>query len=157
NFEPRAVSPKGARGLMQLMPGTARLLGVQNSFDVRQNIDGGTRHLKSLMDQYRGNVVLALAAYNAGAEAVSRYGGVPPCAETRAYVNRIVALLRRAGWVTPAEAADVRQADVSQAEREQIEGRTLHKYETADGQVIYSNLPAERLSVSVREMLEAPR
>lgn len=153
NFEPRAVSPKGARGLMQLMPGTARLLGVQNAFDVRQNIEGGTRHLKNLMDQYRGNVVLALAAYNAGAEAVARYGGVPPYAETQAYVARIVGLLRRAGWVTAAEAAEQRRTETAPVE----EGRALHKYETADGQVIYSNLPAERLSVSVREMLETPR
>ena len=154
NFEPRAVSPKGARGLMQLMPATARLLGVGNVYDVRQNIEGGVRHLRTLMDRYRGNVPLALAAYNAGAEAVARYGGIPPYAETQAYVARIVGLLRRAGWLTAAEVAEAQAAQAAQAERAAVEARMLHRYETADGRVVYSNLPAEKLSVTVREMLE---
>ena len=151
NFEPRAVSRKGARGLMQLMPDTARLLGVENVFDVRQNIDGGTRHLRSLMDRYRGNVPLVLAAYNAGAEAVARYGGIPPYAETQAYVTRILGLLRRAGWITAAEATD---AEALQAERAARQARSLHVYEAADGRVVYSNLPPEKLSGTVRDMLE---
>jgi Transglycosylase SLT domain len=100
NFEPRAVSPKGAKGLMQLMPATARLLGVRNVFDVRQNIDGGVRHLRYLMERFSGNVTLAVAAYNAGDEVVSRYGGVPPYVETQAYVTRVLALLGRAGHVS---------------------------------------------------------
>ena len=85
NFQARAVSPKGARGLMQLMPATAAQLGVRNVFDVHQNIEGGVRHLRHLVDRYGGNLALALAAYNAGVEAVGRYGGIPPYAETQMY------------------------------------------------------------------------
>jgi soluble lytic murein transglycosylase-like protein len=151
NFEPRAVSRKGARGLMQLMPDTARLLGVENTFDVRQNIEGGTRHLRSLMDRYRGNVPLVLAAYNAGAEAVTRYGGIPPYAETQAYVTRILGLLRRAGWADP---GDPKDAAALEAERAAAQARSLHVYETADGRTVYSNLPPNKLSGTVREMLD---
>ena len=151
NFEPRAVSRKGARGLMQLMPDTARLLGVENTFDVRQNIDGGTRHLRSLMDRYRGNVPLVLAAYNAGAEAVTRYGGIPPYAETQAYVTRILGLLRRAGWIDQGEPKD---AAALEAERAAAQARSLHVYETADGRTVYSNLPPNKLSGTVRQMLD---
>src|SRR5256885_6993946 len=81
----RAVSSKGARGLMQLMPATAAQLGVRNVFDAHQNIEGGVRHLRHLVG-YGGNLALALAAYNAGVEAVTRYGGIPPFAQTQAYV-----------------------------------------------------------------------
>ena len=93
NFDPRAVSRKGARGLMQLMPATAARLGVRNAFDARENVGAGVRHLRFLVDRYDGNVPLALAAYNAGVEAVARYGGIPPYAETQAYIARILRLL----------------------------------------------------------------
>lgn len=89
-FDQWAVSSKGARGLMQLMPATARRLGVHDSFDARQNIFGGTQYLRRLMDQFGGDVTLVLAAYNAGENAVLRYGGVPPYRETRAYVRRVL-------------------------------------------------------------------
>jgi soluble lytic murein transglycosylase-like protein len=92
NFNPNAVSRKGAMGLMQLMPQTARQLRVENPFDPQQNVDAGVRHLKQLMENYGGDVKLTLAAYNAGQGAVARSAGVPHFAETRNYVNRITQL-----------------------------------------------------------------
>jgi soluble lytic murein transglycosylase-like protein len=90
HFHPRAVSPKGAKGLLQLMPGTAARFGVRNSFDPAQNIMGGTRYLKELLRQFKGRVDLVLASYNAGEGAVLKYGhNVPPYRETRDYVKRI--------------------------------------------------------------------
>jgi soluble lytic murein transglycosylase-like protein len=90
SFKSRAVSPKGARGLMQLMPGTAMRFGVTNIFDPRQNIEGGARYLRFLLDRFDGNVNLALAGYNAGEGAVEKYGWrIPPYAETQEYVRRI--------------------------------------------------------------------
>jgi len=91
NFIPYARSPKGALGLMQLMPATARKHNVWRVFDPRENIEGGVRHLRLLLDQYNGNVRLALAAYNAGGGAVSRHGGVPPYPETIEYLQRVLA------------------------------------------------------------------
>src|SRR5579871_6718809 len=89
NYDPRAVSPKGAQGLMQLIPATARRFGVSDAFDPEDNIQGGARYLKYLLGLYHGDETLALAAYNAGEGAVARYGGVPPYAETRDYVAKV--------------------------------------------------------------------
>lgn len=97
NFDARAVSQKGAMGLMQLMPQTARQLQVTNPFDAAQNVDAGVRHLKALLNSYNGDVPLTLAAYNAGESAVNRNRGIPPYRETRTYVKRITDLYLKGG------------------------------------------------------------
>lgn len=107
-FNSRAVSRRGARGLMQLAPATAARLGVDDPFDPRANIDGGVRHLRALMDRFDNDLALALAAYNAGERAVISYKGIPPYRETRAYVTRILQRLERDGATS---------SDTSQRER----------------------------------------
>jgi len=90
NFNPRAVSSKGAQGLMQLMPQTSSVLGVHNAFDPETNVEAGTRYLRELLERYNFDLIKALAAYNAGPQRVEQFGGVPPYHETHAYVTRII-------------------------------------------------------------------
>lgn len=94
-YRPNAVSAKGAQGLMQLMPETAKDLGVTNAFDPAQNVDGGTKHLKYLIEKYDGKLALALAAYNAGEGTVGKYGGIPPYPETIQYIKKIERLIEQ--------------------------------------------------------------
>jgi soluble lytic murein transglycosylase-like protein len=122
-FNPWAVSAKGAQGLMQLMPRTASALGVRDSFNPRENIEGGVRHLRYLLDRYPADLSLVLAAYNAGEGAVDYYGGIPPFPETQQYVQRI---LRRGGLDLAAPAAPT---------------QAIYRFEDPDGTVTFSNIP----------------
>ncbi len=108
---PKAVSPKGAQGLMQLMPGTADKLGVKDSFDPQANVDGGVRYLRSLLELYHYDVAKALAAYNAGPKRVDQYKGVPPYRETHAYVARIIKDYNRKKLAERKAAAQQRRAE----------------------------------------------
>lgn len=131
-FDPRAVSPKGARGLMQLMPATAAEWNVDDVYDPEQNLDAGTRHLRALLEVFEGDVTLALAAYNAGAGAVRRHGGVPPYPETREYVRRVLQQLSDGPDLLPGR-------------------RGLTPYRDGRGRLVLSNVPQPGVARSSHE------
>ena len=133
NYNPNAISPKGAQGLMQLIPSTARRFGVNNVFNPVENIEGGARYLRYLLDLYHGDYRLALAAYNAGEGAVAKHGGVPPYAETQNYIQQVGRRLV--------------QAKQQQEQQKKAEGKTeppappefnpIHQIVEPDGRVHY--------------------
>jgi soluble lytic murein transglycosylase-like protein len=137
SFNPYAISKKGAIGLMQLMPETARQYGVKNRFDVNQNLEGGIRHLKYLYEKYNQNLPLTLAAYNAGEEAVKKYNGIPPYSETRNYIKKTMKSLglQYSGFVKLKPK------------------KKLFKYTTRDGRIIITDSLPQKVEGSV-EVLE---
>jgi soluble lytic murein transglycosylase len=137
NFDRRAVSRKGAQGLMQLMPGTAGRYAVGNTFDPAENIRGGVRYLRLLQDRFPGQLHLAVAAYNAGESAVLRYNGIPPYAETRQYVSRVLRLYDQSN-VLSMGARRTGAADRTPAGS--IAGK-VYRQVAADGTPHYSNMP----------------
>ena len=129
-FDPRAVSRKGARGLMQLMPETAAILGVQDAFNPRENIHAGTRHLRGMMDRFHYDLPLAIAAYNAGDKAVAAFRGIPPYPETREYVARVLRLYGAPlTW--------------------ELQGGGIQQLVGRDGTVMYTNVAPRRFTASV--------
>jgi len=142
NYDANAVSPKGALGLMQLIPSTARRFGVSNAFDPEDNVQGGARYLKYLLELYKGDEALALAAYNAGEGAVSRYGGVPPYAETRDYVAKV---RRRLNASTPQQETETAATAVQPLEERPDDAppaevyNPIHEVRGANGRLYYTS------------------
>ena len=135
NYNPFAISPKGALGMMQLIPATARRFGVADVFNPVENIQGGARYLKYLLDLYHGDYPLALAAYNAGEDAVARYGGVPPFPETRNYVLQVGKRFDDARKATLA--AKPKETEVKPVEAEPSGPSHVHQIVEPDGRVRY--------------------
>ena len=132
-FDPRAVSPKGARGLMQLMPETAAILGVRDVFNPRQNIHGGARHLRGMMDRFNYDLPMAIAAYNAGERPVATFRGIPPYPETREYVARVLRLYGAPlTW--------------------ELQGSGIQQFVGRDGSVTYTNVAPPRFTTAALQV-----
>jgi soluble lytic murein transglycosylase-like protein len=129
NYNPFAVSYKGAQGLMQLIPGTAKRFGVKNVYDPKQNIEGGVKYLKFLSDMFPDNLVSILAAYNAGENAVLKHGGIPPIAETQSYVRKITRLY---------QPKNDKKGTVETAQNESE--KSIMRYLDPSGRIVYSNV-----------------
>ncbi len=138
NYNPYAVSPKGARGLMQLMPATARRFGVKNSFDAKQNIEGGVKYLKFLQDTFKDDR-LAIAAYNAGEGAVTKYGNVPPYPETMNYVAKVGKKYGQAKRAAEKKAAATVAKQVEQPKPVEEELRHITGYVDQEGRLHIAN------------------
>jgi Transglycosylase SLT domain len=134
NYNPLAISPKGAEGMMQLIPSTARRFGVANSFNAQQNIEGGVKYLKFLMDLFHSDYVKVIAAYNAGEAAVAKYNGIPPYAETRNYVNQVGRNL-----VNARKAAEHKTASIPAADKNAETIHTIQSVIAADGRIYYKS------------------
>lgn len=133
NYNPNAVSPKGALGLMQLIPATAKRFGVADAFDARENVEGGVRYLRFLLDYYQNDYTKAIAAYNAGESAVDKYQGIPPYAETRKYVVRVAKNLKAAREKQPQAAAAPTESGATKVETY----RPIEASVGSDGRIYY--------------------
>jgi len=133
NYDNRAISRAGAQGLMQLMPATSKLRNVDNPFNPGQNIDGGVRHLKYLLSTFNGDKKLALAAYNAGENAVRKYNGVPPFAETKNYVSTVLSHYGRYSGLVPGAGASAGEAPAQTAQ--------IQSFVNAEGTRVFTNVP----------------
>jgi hypothetical protein len=142
NYDPNAVSPKGAQGLMQLIPSTAKRFGVSNTFDPAENILGGVRYLRFLLDYYQGDYAKTIAAYNAGEGAVDKYKGIPPYIETRNYVYQVAKNLKTARESPTAAPAIVSPAPVASTTDETP--RPIETSIGSDGRVYYRTLDESR-------------
>ena len=129
NYDSRALSSSGAVGLMQLMPDTARLYGVCDPWDIKQNVKAGTAYLRDLLFHFDGDVEKAVAAYNAGPRAVHEYGGIPPFYETRRYVDKIMAIY------------PIRHTKVANLQGQGAKHRPLRRIRLPDGTILYTNMP----------------
>jgi soluble lytic murein transglycosylase-like protein len=136
NYNPAAISPKGAQGLMQLIPSTARRFGVANTFNAQQNIEGGVKYLKYLMELYHNDYVKVIAAYNAGEGAVTKYGGIPPYAETVNYVYAVGRNLKNARAATEQKSKPAQVAAKAPESNPSTYGR-IESVVTSDGKVYY--------------------